>query len=197
MAAGAQRPAGPAPCAHEPPRKLLQPRPGPPAGPQPARPPASRPSAQQLLGPAPFLRPPPPPPPGTAPGRSPLPIRGRRSARRALRGPASRALNPLAAGDAPGAGLARAVPGPRGLGPLPVPRPIASSGLRVGRLPRRPSRPRATQTPDRPCPDRKWARVSHFSAPAPSSAGREGPGRPRAGPDGQNLPGLQAVALRR
>lgn len=164
MAAGAQRPAGPAPCALEPPRKLLQPRPGPPAGPLPrcpARPPARRPSAQQLLGPAPFLRPPPPPPPGTAPGRSPLPTRGPHSARWPRCGPAPRALNPLAAGTRRGRGRRagrRARPGSLNPGPLarrlspgpppqPPPRPAAFSLLWPDRLPRPGSRPRGALTP--------------------------------------------------
>ncbi|XP_007452007.1 PREDICTED: homeobox protein Hox-D4-like [Lipotes vexillifer] len=61
-------------------------------------------------------------------------------------------------------------------GPPPSPLPGARAP------PRSPGREPAEGRKDaRPYPDRKWVRVSHSSAAAPSSAGREGPRRPRAG----------------
>lgn len=109
---GRARPAGPAPGAHQPPRKLLEPRPTPPAGPPPSRPPAAGPAPNNFWGPPPSSARPRPRRPGPPPAQPPRRPRPALGAPGSL-GPRPRALNPFAAGEARGRGRGRGGAGGR------------------------------------------------------------------------------------
>ncbi|XP_030785447.1 uncharacterized protein LOC104663006 [Rhinopithecus roxellana] len=195
MAAGAQRPAGPAPCAHEPQRKLLQPRPGPPAGPPPALPPPPARPARNNFG----ARPLPPPAPAPAARNRPRP-QPPPSPRPALGapGPALRALNPVAAGHALAAGAEASGGGERGPAsphPAPAPRPAAFSGPGAQPLTAEKAGRGGGGRPG--LPGQEVARVSHSSLRS-FLRGKGRPGRqraPRGWPGSRMLSGLRAVAL--